>query len=535
MTSSTNRGRKIRRVGSLNDTENAKDCQESSPTSPKAIIEELRQANAQLQLERDEAVQNVQTLHGDRYQLCENFRLLRQKYDDLKAELQHTLWEFIPTACASGQTDNDSNDTRCCNINPFSELDQVNHSIFETSNRIGNYEIGNILGEGQFANVRLGTDLSTNKPCAVKIMNKSKIMSAAGLRRIQTEIKVLKRMKHPNVVQLSNVIHSTMSVYVITEIGGRDLFEFFEANPTGLPCDVVREITLGIARAIAYMHEMGYCHRDLKPENILVQSRGEHDNEDSGITCHNIKICDFGQCAEIENQLLSDLCGSPGFFAPEMILKDLLGEYYCGMTADVWSVGCILLELVLGHEEFCNMWMAPYESNVVRNDQLFERYITNAIYEVNCISFKSIDMGHFLKQLLLLIPNGRTKSADFLSHPWLSHGSMQRDDASLTCPDLVFSSSSDLSSCFENDDIVSKASRSCRDGKIETMPLKNDSDRDDTSPVGKSTRHPLNSANCILDVKERLHIGERRNSRRQREIRLPPIAPRTPTAAFDKS
>jgi len=493
MTSSTNRIRKIRRVGSLNDANNTENAnndtgEEEEPClslSSEETIEKLRQANAQLQLERDEAVQSIQTLHEDRRQLCENFKLLRQKYDDLKAELQHTLWEFIPSACAGGQVDEEHPPNAAICSNPFSELDQIDHSIFETSNRIGNYEIGEILGEGQFADVRLGTELSTHETCAIKIMKKGKIMSAAGLRRIQTEIKVLKRMKHPNIVQLSNVIHSTMNVYLITEIGGRDLFEFFEANPHGLPCDVVRQITLGIARAVAYLHNMGYCHRDLKPENILVQSRGEYDNEDSIITCHDIKVCDFGQCANIENRSLSELCGSPGFFAPEMILKDLSGDSYCGMAADAWSVGCILLELTLGHDDFCSMWMAPYEGWVIQDEQLFERSITNAIHEVDCISFKSNAMGDFLKQLLILNPGRRMKSANFLSQPWLVSFGQKRSDESSTCPDLVFSSSSDLSSCFESDDTVSKVFHRCAGEKLEAISLKDAVVQERTIPTDR--------------------------------------------------
>jgi len=108
---------------------------------------------------------------------------------------------------------------------------------------------------------------------------------------------------------------------------------------------------------VSYCHKMGICHRDLKPENILLTF-----DERNG-KCVDLKLCDFGLSTQFQHKtLLTDFCGSPGFFAPEMILH---GAYH-GDKADLWSVGCIMLELIMGHEQFCDVWMTSYDYDVLQ-------------------------------------------------------------------------------------------------------------------------------------------------------------------------
>ena len=91
--------------------------------------------------------------------------------------------------------------------------------------------------------------------------------------------------------------------------------------------------------------------------------------------CKELKLCDFGLSTKFDpsrNKLLSDFCGSPGFFAPEMILNG----HYMGDRADIWSVGCILLELILGHELFCDLWMTAYDYDVLQDKARFKDNIS---------------------------------------------------------------------------------------------------------------------------------------------------------------
>ena len=137
----------------------------------------------------------------------------------------------------------------------------------------------------------------------------------------------------------------------------------------GVPEADSQRIMRGVVAGLDCVHAHGICHRDLKPENVLVSlARGGGRDV--------VKICDFGLCERVgaPGTRLCDLCGSPGFFAPEMIT---LGRYD-GRRADVWSLGCILLELVLGHEQFYAVWMSAYDHEVIQSPQRFGERIRDA-------------------------------------------------------------------------------------------------------------------------------------------------------------
>lgn len=124
--------------------------------------------------------------------------------------------------------------------------------------------------------------------------------------------------------------------------------------------------SVGVFKATLYCHELGICHRDLKPENILLTFDKELGK------CIDLKLCDFGLAAKINsNNMLSDFCGSPGFFAPEMIVT---GKYH-GDKADIWSVGCILLEMLFGHRKFIDIWMLAYDYEVLQDKEVFTEEI----------------------------------------------------------------------------------------------------------------------------------------------------------------
>tara|TARA_B110000305_G_scaffold220173_1_gene261780 strand:+ start:218 stop:613 length:396 start_codon:yes stop_codon:yes gene_type:complete len=119
-----------------------------------------------------EAVDSVKTFHKQQRQLYDGFKLLRSKYDDLKGHNAATLWEYIPKK-----------------LGGYEEVCESNLSIFETKDRIGQYKIGKILGEGQFADVRVCTHTDYEKTFAIKIMYKDKVHSVNSLRRINSEVR----------------------------------------------------------------------------------------------------------------------------------------------------------------------------------------------------------------------------------------------------------------------------------------------------------------------------------------------------------
>jgi serine/threonine protein kinase len=149
--------------------------------------------------------------------------------------------------------------------------------------------------------------------------------------RVSDEIDNLKQLKNVHIISLCNVIHTDKMLYIITEKGGRDLFDFFDEHPDGVPEEWAKQIISCVLKGVMFCHDHGICHRghdyatrysfliysnrvfvlyihiDLKPENILL----EFDNR-SGI-CRDLKLCDFGLSTKFKpNVLLNDFCGSPG-------------------------------------------------------------------------------------------------------------------------------------------------------------------------------------------------------------------------------
>ena len=146
------------------------------------------------------------------------------------------------------------------------------------------------------------------------------------------EIKILKLVRHPYIIQLYDIIETSTELYLIMEYTPKELHRHLIANnrlTESQACKYFQQILSGIE----YLHRMGIVHRDLKPENILLDSND------------NIKIADFGLSNLYKpGETLFTACGSPCYAAPEM----LAGQGYIGLQVDIWSAGVILYALVCG-------------------------------------------------------------------------------------------------------------------------------------------------------------------------------------------
>ena len=173
---------------------------------------------------------------------------------------------------------------------------------------IGNYRIGKEIGEGTFGKVKLATHSITQENVAVKILEKSKISEASDIDRITREIYILKIIRHPNIIQLYEIIENSKKIYLVMEYAsGGELFDYISNNgklTEQEACKFYQQLVSGIE----YLHNLNIVHRDLKPENLLLDYN------------KNIKIVDFGLSNIYKaNELLKTSCGSPCYAAPEMI------------------------------------------------------------------------------------------------------------------------------------------------------------------------------------------------------------------------
>lgn len=204
---------------------------------------------------------------------------------------------------------------------------------------VQSYELGKLLGQGTFAKVYHARQVKTGLNVAIKIIDKEKIMKVGMMDQIKREISVMRLVRHPNIVQLYEVIATKTKIYFVMEyVKGGELFN--KVCKGKLKEDVARKYFQQLVSAVDFCHSRGVYHRDLKPENLLLDENG------------NIKISDFGLSALSESRrqdgLLHTTCGTPAYVAPEVINR----KGYSGAKADIWSCGVILYVLLAGYLPF---------------------------------------------------------------------------------------------------------------------------------------------------------------------------------------
>ena len=205
------------------------------------------------------------------------------------------------------------------------------------------FAIKDKLGEGAFGSVRLGINKQTGEKVAIKILEKSKLKKIEDKIRIDREIEILKKLKHPNIVQLYCVIETERQIFLIMEyIKGKELFQYIilkKKLPEEEACFYFQQIVSGVE----YLQKLKIAHRDIKSENMIIEQNTK-----------NLKILDFGLSntyGDKPNETLITACGSPCYAAPEM----LCGKIYKGKGVDIWSMGVVLFSMICGflpfHEE----------------------------------------------------------------------------------------------------------------------------------------------------------------------------------------
>jgi 5'-AMP-activated protein kinase catalytic alpha subunit len=139
------------------------------------------------------------------------------------------------------------------------------------SKSIGHYILGRTIGEGTFGKVKIGTHILTGEKVAVKILEKDRILESADRERVSREIYILKTVRHPNIIQLYEIIETSKQLYLIMEYAnGGELFDYIVSHQrVNEPeaCKFFQQILSGVE----YLHKLNIVHRDLKPENLIAR------------------------------------------------------------------------------------------------------------------------------------------------------------------------------------------------------------------------------------------------------------------------
>jgi len=212
--------------------------------------------------------------------------------------------------------------------------------IQEDGFKLAKYNVGATIGKGAYAIVKLGAHIETGRRVAIKIYNKLKFTDPKKKACLDREIKIMKRMNHPNVVKLYEVIDTPRQLFIIMEfVKGQSLSGYIRSKKARkLPELECMRIFSQVVAGIEYCHSHNIIHRDIKMENVLLDE------------CNNVKIIDFGFSICVNAvQRLKMFCGTPSYMTPEIVMKK---DYY-GQPADIWSLGILLYVMLCGQFPFC--------------------------------------------------------------------------------------------------------------------------------------------------------------------------------------
>lgn len=257
------------------------------------------------------------------------------------------------------------------------------------------YYVRQVVGDGNFAVVRVCYSRQTRKEFAVKIIDKAKCQGKEHM--IESEIAILSAISHNNIIQLEEVFDFTTEKYLIMEyVSGGDLFDAI-AHDIKYSEAVARDMIRDLALALQYLHDRMICHRDIKPENLLVIDL---------LHSKSLKLADFGLAVVVREPLFT-VCGTPTYVAPE-----ILAETGYGVKVDVWAVGVILYILLCGYP--------PFSSRTNNQEELFDQ-ILSGLFEFNSPDWD--DISYPAKELiswsLVVDPLQRYSAKEILQHPWI--------------------------------------------------------------------------------------------------------------------
>ncbi|PIN18814.1 Serine/threonine protein kinase [Handroanthus impetiginosus] len=261
---------------------------------------------------------------------------------------------------------------------------------------LGRYEVGKLLGHGTFAKVYHARNVKTGEGVAIKVIDKEKILKVGLIAHIKREISILRRVRHPNIVQLFEVMATKAKIFFVMEyVKGGELFN--KVAKGRLKEEVARKYFQQLISAVAFCHARGVYHRDLKPENILLDEDG------------NLKVSDFGLSA-ISEQIKQDglfhtFCGTPAYVAPEVLAR----RGYDAAKVDIWSCGVILFVLMAGHLPF-------HDQNVMA---MYKKIYKG---EFRCPRWFSPELIRFLRRLLDTNPETRITIPDIMNNKWFKKG-----------------------------------------------------------------------------------------------------------------
>ncbi|CAJ0558101.1 unnamed protein product, partial [Mesorhabditis spiculigera] len=208
------------------------------------------------------------------------------------------------------------------------------------------YERLGKIGEGSYGVVFKCRNRDTGQIVAIKKFFETE--DDPQIKKIALrEIRMLKQLKHVNLVCLIEVFKRNRKLHLVFEHCDRTVLHDLEKNPSGIPEDLIKKVIYQLLLAVQFCHAHNCIHRDVKPENILLTKSDV------------VKLADFGFARIINNtEMYTDYVATRWYRSPEL----LVGDTQYGPPVDIWAIGCVFAEMITGEA----LW--PGRSDI---DQLY--------------------------------------------------------------------------------------------------------------------------------------------------------------------
>ncbi|CAE7596734.1 mrkA [Symbiodinium microadriaticum] len=288
-----------------------------------------------------------------------------------------------------------------------------------TGSSLDDYIVGKQIGQGAYATVAFGLHKETSKKVAIKIYEKYKLLDPQRRKSVRCEIRLMERLRHPNIVEFHEALDTPKQIYLIMDfVSGGSLHHFLKKRPNRRTDDpLAKRLFFQVCQGIKYLHDRHIVHRDVKLENLLLDEQGA------------VKIIDFGFSTIVPpGKKLKVFCGTPSYMAPEIVAR----KEYTGFCADIWAMGVLLYALLCGSFPFRG-----------QNDRDLYRKIVRGVFHIP--EFVGDGAKAMVQRALTADMARRPTVEDLLSDQWLS---AHREDSHASKGSTSYQPNSSTSSTF---------------------------------------------------------------------------------------
>lgn len=272
------------------------------------------------------------------------------------------------------------------------------------------------LGKGAFGEVFLTQKKGSKELYATKRLDRAFSEKPENIKRLANEITLLKKIHHPNIVRLIDLKKTKSHCYIVMEYcNGGDLSgclkKYIAAHHRPFPEVIVQYIMKQVVSGLNFLHSKKIIHRDLKLDNILVTFNSENDKNSLNMMKAVAKIIDFGFATTLKSSkanLTYTVLGTPTYMDPQLLknMEERTQNTGYDEKADIWSLGTLCYEMLVGHVAFSGTSMHDLCQKVKQGTYALPTNISEEVFS-------------FINGMLQKDPNKRLSTHDLLKHNFL--------------------------------------------------------------------------------------------------------------------